>query len=84
MTPFLRTNIIKGNADNERSPSSCLFLAFITLFPDIAFINEEATCYIKEEVISAINKAATDIIIAARNSCFFLNFMFCCFSIGIN
>ena len=49
----------------------------MTLFPDIAFINEEATGCINEEAIGAINEATISAIIAPRNqpSCFLIS---CC------
>ena len=40
-TPFARTFIIKGNANNARNPPSCSFLVHMTPFPAIAFNNEE-------------------------------------------
>ena len=74
LTYFPRTFIIKGNANNERNPFSCPFSALITPFLVIAFINEEATGCIYEEVIGAINGAAIGSIIGSRNppSCFFI------------
>ena len=36
-------NGTKDNANNGRIPPSCPFLALMTPFPDIAFINEKAT-----------------------------------------
>ena len=77
MTSFWRAFIIKGNANNGRIPPSCHFSARMTLFPVIAFINEEATGCINEEAIGAI--------IGGRNppSCFFY-FMFYYFTSTIN
>ena len=52
------------------------FFALMTLFPDIAFINEETTGCINKEAIGAINEATISAIIAPRNqpSCFLI----CC------
>ena len=78
---FPKTFIIKGNANNERNPPLCLLPALITLFPDIAFINEEVTRCINKEAIGSINEAAIDAIIAPRNPLpYFFYFMFYCFS----
>ena len=49
-TPFSRTFIIKGNANNGRNSPSCPFQVK-------GFINEETTSCINEEVIGAINEA---------------------------
>ena len=56
------------------------FFALITLFPGIAFINEEATGSINKEAIGAINEATISAIIAPRNqpSCFFIS----CFTVS--
>ena len=43
------TFIIKANANNGRISPSCPFLALMTPFSDIAFINREATVCINEE-----------------------------------
>ena len=53
----------------------------MTPFPDITFINEEATGCINEEAIDAINEEAIDAIIVSRNqsSCFFIS----CFTISV-
>ena len=74
LTPFLRTFIIKGNANNGRNPPSCSFPAIMTPFLVIAFINEEAMGSIYEEAIGTINEAVLSAIIAGRNppSRFFL------------
>ena len=61
---FRRTFIIKSNTNNEKNPHSCPFPATMTRFPDISFINEEATGYINEEVIGVINEAAIGVIMA--------------------
>ena len=76
MTSFPRTFIIKGNANNGRNPTSCLFLALMTPFPDIAFINEEVT--------DCTNEEAIDTTLVPRNpsSCFC--FIFYRFSSTIN
>ena len=58
--------INQGNVKTGRIPPSCSFPALMTLFPVIAFINEEATGWINEEVISAVNEAAIGAIIAGR------------------
>ena len=65
--PFPGTFIIIGNANNGRNPPSCHFSVLVTLFPVIAFINEEA--------IDAMNEAAIRVIIAPRNphSYFFIS-----------
>ena len=44
MTPFAKTFIIEGNANDEENSTFCPF-------PVIACINEEATCCINEETI---------------------------------
>ena len=69
VTPFPRTFIIKGNANNERNPPSCTS-------PVIAFINAKATGCVNEEAIRAFNEAVIGSIIAPRNppSCFFISF----------
>ena len=69
VTPFPRTFIIKGNANNERNPPSCSS-------PVIAFINEKVTGCVNEEATGAINEAVIGSIIASRNppSCFFISF----------
>ena len=61
------------------------FPAFLTPFPKIPFVNEEATGCINEESIGAIKEAAKVAIKAGRTlpSCFFY-FMFLCFSSTIN
>ena len=61
VTPFPRTFIIKGNANNRRIQPSC------PLFPDIAFINEEASSCTNKEATVAINEAVIGAIIAPRN-----------------
>ena len=43
VTPFLRTFIIKDNANNGRVPPFCLFPALMFPFPDVAFINKNVT-----------------------------------------
>ena len=77
--------IIEGNTNNRRIPPSSPFPALVTLFLDIAFINEEATGCISEEAIDAINEAAIGAIIVPGNlpSCV-LYFIFYCFSSTIN
>ena len=74
MTPLPRTFIIKSNANNGTSPTSCLFPALLTLFPVIAFINEETTSYINEKTLGTINEAAIGAMITPRNQpfCFFI------------
>ena len=74
VTPFRTTFVIKGNANNRRNRSSFPF-------PDIAFINEEATGCINEEAIGPINEATIGTIIAPRNlpSCFFIS----CFTVSV-
>ena len=67
MTPFSKTFIIKGYANNGRIPSSCPFHASMTSFPDIAFINEEDTGCINEDVRDAINEPAIAAIIPAHS-----------------
>ena len=61
LTPFPRIFVIKDNPNNERNLPSYLF-------PVIAFINEEATSCINEEVVGTMNTAATGAIIDLRNS----------------
>ena len=63
--PFPVTFIIKGNTNNRRKQASCPFPALMTPFPVIAYISEEPTGCISEEVISAINEAS---MIAPRNA----------------
>ena len=63
-TPFPRTFIIKSNSNNDRNPSSFHFLALMTPFPVIAFINKETASTINEEAIGAINEAAIYTILA--------------------
>ena len=71
VTPFPRTFIINGNANNERIPLSCSSPAFMTLFPDMDIINEKAIVCINEEAKSSINEeVATDAIRAPTNSLF--------------
>ena len=41
ITPFSRTFIIKGNANNEKNPPSCPFLALMAPFLVTAFISEQ-------------------------------------------
>ena len=57
------------------------FPALITSFPDIEFINEEATGCIDEEAVGAIYEVAKGAIIGARNlpSYFFIS----CFNVSI-
>ena len=52
LTPFPRTFIIKGRANNRRNLSSYPF-------PAIAFSNEKATTCINEEAIGTINEAGS-------------------------
>ena len=68
LTPFPRTFIIKGNANNGRNLPSCPF-------PVIAFINEEEIGCVNEETVYVINEAAIDAIRTPRNtpSCFFIS-----------
>ena len=74
VTPICRTFIIKGNANNGRNPPSCPFPTLMTPFPDILFINEQATGFINEEAIGVINETAIGTIIAPTNTpfCFFI------------
>ena len=58
VTSFPRTFIIKGNVNNGRNPSSCLF-------PVVAFINKEVTSCVNEEATGAINEAAIDTMIVS-------------------
>ena len=67
--PFPKNFIIKCNANNNVNIPSCPFPALLNLFPDITFINEEATGYINEEPIAAIIEAAICAIIAPRSLC---------------
>ena len=54
---YLITFIIKGNANNGRIPPSCPFLALMTPFSDIAFINRKATvCIIEENTVPSIKQ----------------------------
>ena len=60
----------------------------MTPFPDIAFINEEATDCIIEKTIGAVNNSneatiAPIIVLTSSPSCFFY-FMFLCSSSTIN
>ena len=75
LTPFHRTFIIKGNANNGIILPSCPFPAIVKPFPEKAFINKEATGRINEEAIGGINEAAIVAIIAATNPsfCFFIS-----------
>ena len=73
LTPFPRTFIVKGNANNGIIPSSCPFLVLVAHFPVIAFINEEAK--------GAINEAATGAIIAPINSP--SGFFSLCFTVSV-
>ena len=41
VTPFPRTFVIKGNANNGRNPPFSPFPALMTSFSGIAFINDE-------------------------------------------
>ena len=74
---------MKSNADTGRHTSSCPFTSFVTLFPHIAFINEEAIGYINEEAkgvvneaaICVINKAAIGAIIAPKKPPYFISFV---------
>ena len=79
LIPFSRTFIIKINANNDRISPSFHFLALMTPFPVVAFINKEAIGTINEEAIGAINEAAIDTKIAPRNppSCSFIS----CFTV---
>ena len=81
LSPFSRTFINKNNTNNRRSPSPCPFPALLTLFPVIAFLDQEATNYVNEEAIDAITEAAMGAIIGPRIplSCFFIS----CFTVSI-
>ena len=72
VTHFLRTFIVKGNANNNgRNPP------LIIPFPIKAFINEEATGTINEQAVYTINEVAIAIgAIIGRNplSCFLISF----------
>ena len=71
VTPFPRTFIINGNANNEMKWIPCSSPAFMTLFPDMDIINEKAIICINEEAKSSINEeVATDAIRAPTNSLF--------------
>ena len=82
VAPFPKNVTIKVNTNNGKIPLSYPFLALLTHFPVIAFINEEATRCVNEEPISAINET---VIIASRNSpsCLFY-FVFYGFNSTIN
>ena len=74
VTPFPRTFIIRGNANNERNPPFCTFPAVLTRFPVTALINEKASRSINEEATGGYNEGA---IIAERNapSCFLFHIL---------
>ena len=74
VTPFPRTSIIRGNANNERNPPFCTFPAVLTRFPVTALINEKASRCINEEATGGYNEGA---IIAERNapSCFLFHIL---------
>ena len=57
VTPFSRIVILKRNANNGKIPPSYPFPTLMTLFSDVAFINEENTSCIEETFIDAINEA---------------------------
>ena len=65
----------------EKIPSSYPFPTLLTLFSDIAFINEENTSCIEETFIDAINEAIIGAIIAPGNplSCLFIS----CFTVSV-
>ena len=72
LTPFSKTFIIKGNANNRRnSPSGP--------FPDITFINKDVNKDINEEPISAIDEAVIGAIIAQDIHLIFIS----CFTISV-
>ena len=83
VTPFPRTFITKGNANNGRNPPPCPLPAIATPFcpfpplvtPVKVFIKEEATGYINKEVTGDTNEATIGAIIAGRSppSCFFIS-----------
>ena len=75
LTPFFRTLILKGNANNGRNPLSSPYLGLMTPFPVIAFINEKARSCIKENAIIAINQTTIGVIIPPKISLFY--FLFC-------
>ena len=84
-TPFPKTFTIKGSANNGRNTPSCPFSTLLTLFPVEAFINEEATGWINEDVICSIKDPGIGPIIAPRNPPSpFIYFMFFCFCSTIN
>ena len=56
LTPFPRTFIIKGNADEGKNSPSCPFPALMTSFPDIEFLNEETTSCISGKVIGSMKQ----------------------------
>ena len=60
MTPFLRTFIVKSNANNGRNLPSSPFFGLMTAFPVIGFINEKARTCIKEKAIRATNETTID------------------------
>ena len=64
----------KSAADNWRNPPSCLFLAFLTPFSVIAFINDEATGCNQWRSHEFQDEAAIGPITGGRNppSCFFI------------
>ena len=75
LTPFLRTLIVKDNANNGRNPFSSPYFGLMTPFPVIAFINEKARSCIKENVISAFNETTIGVIIPPKINLF--DFLFC-------
>ena len=77
---FSITFTIKGNVYQEEIPP-CHFLALLTPFPVITFINKKATGFINKEAIDAIVQASIGAIIAERNppSCFFIR----CFTVSL-
>ena len=77
--PFPVTCIIKGNTNNRRKQNSCPFPALMNPFQVIAYISEEPTGCISEEVISAINEASIGAMIAPRNAPSF----FSCFHVSV-
>ena len=70
MTSFLRTFIVKGNANNGRNLPSSPFFGLMTPFPVIGFINEKARSCIKEKAIRAINETTIGTIISPKNQPF--------------
>ena len=67
LTPFPRTSIFKGNANNRRNSPSCTFPPLMTHFPAIALINEESAGCTNEEALGPILEATISATIATRN-----------------